>query len=321
MTRLGLLARLGGLVVVCCSLLSIPVFAEIVASSESYPITLTKVADNVYSAIGETQPPTYENGGHNNNLTFIIGSEGVLVVNGGDSYLLAKAFHQAIKTKTQLPVLWVVNENGQGHAFLGNSYWSQQGVAILAHKDAAHEIEQHGRAALNRMLARNKDKGEGTFVAPPTETFTDLKRISLGDTDVEVISFGAAHSPGDISVWLPKQSILIVGDMAFHQRLLGVFPDTNTADWIASFERMAALKPAVVVPGHGEPTTLAEITLWTLGYLKFLRAEVATILENDGDLDEAYEIDQSAYSQLDVFDELAAKNAGRIYQEMEAEFF
>ena len=321
MTRLGLLARLGGLVVVCCSLLSIPVFAEIVASSESYPITLTKVADNVYSAIGETQPPTYENGGHNNNLTFIIGSEGVLVVNGGDSYLLAKAFHQAIKTKTQLPVLWVVNENGQGHAFLGNSYWSQQGVAILAHKDAAHEIEQHGRAVLARMLARNKDKGEGTFVAPPTETFTDLKRISLGDTDVEVISFGAAHSPGDISVWLPKQSILIVGDMAFHQRLLGVFPDTNTADWIASFERMAALKPAVVIPGHGEPTTLAEITLWTLGYLKFLRAEVATILENDGDLDEAYEIDQSAYSQLDVFDELAAKNAGRIYQEMEAEFF
>ena len=321
MARLAVLARLGGLVVVCCSLLSIPAFAETVASSESYPITLTKVAENVYSAIGETQPPTYKNGGHNNNLTFVIGSEGVLVVNGGDSYLLAKAFHQAIKTKTQLPVLWVVNENGQGHAFLGNSYWSQQGVGIVAHKDAAHEIEQHGRAVLARMLARNKDKGEGTFVAPPTETFTDLKYISLGDVDVEVISFGAAHSPGDISVWLPKQSILIVGDMAFHQRLLGVFPDTNTAGWIASFERMAALKPAVVIPGHGEPTTLAEITIWTLDYLKFLRAEVAKILEDDGDLDEAYKIDQSTYSQLDVFDELAAKNAGRIYQEMEAEFF
>ncbi len=321
MARLGVLARIGGLLVVYCSLLSIPVFAETVASKESYPITLTKVADKVYSAIGETQPPTYENGGHNNNLTFVIGSEGVLVVNGGDSYLLAKAFHQAIKTKTQLPVLWVVNENGQGHAFLGNSYWSQQGVGIIAHKDAAHEIEQHGRAVLNRMLARNKDKGEGTFVAPPTETFAELKRISLGDIDVEVISFGAAHSPGDISVWLPKQSLLIVGDMAFHQRLLGVFPDTNTAGWIASFEKMAALKPAVVIPGHGEPTTLAEISIWTLDYLKFLRAEVAIILEDDGDLDEAYKIDQSAYSKLDVFDELAAKNAGRIYQEMEAEFF
>ncbi len=321
MARLSVVARIGGLVLVCCSLLSLSVFAEMVASGERYPITLTKVAENVYSAIGETQPPTYENGGHNNNLTFIIGSEGVLVVNGGDSYLLAKAFHQAIKTKTNLPVRWVINENGQGHAFLGNSYWSQQGVGIVAHKDAAHEIEQQGRAVLNRMLARNKDKGKGTFVAPPTETFTELKRISLGDVDVEVISFGAAHSPGDISVWLPKQSILIVGDMAFHQRLLGVFPDTNTAGWITSFERMAALKPAVVIPGHGGPTTLAEITLWTLDYLKFLRAEVEKILEDDGELGEAYEIDQSVYSHLDVFDELAAKNAGRIYQEMEAEFF
>lgn len=321
MASLALLTRFGGLLVFAYSLLVTPVFAETVVNQESYPIELTRVAENVYSAIGATQPPTYENGGHNNNLTFIIGSEGVLVVNGGDSYLLAKAFHRAIKTKTQLPVRWVVNENGQGHAFLGNSYWSQQGVAILAHEDAAHEVEQHGRAVLARMLARNKEKGAGTFVAPPTETFGELKRISLGSVDVEVINFGPAHSPGDIVVWLPKQSLLIAGDIAFHQRMLGVFPDTNTASWIASFEKMAALKPATVIPGHGAPTTLAEIMIWTLDYLKFLRTEVANILENDGELDEAYEIDQSAYSQLDVFDELAAKNAGRVYQEMEAEFF
>ncbi len=321
MARLGTWGHLGGLIVIMYSLWSMPAFAEAVGNKESYPITLIKVAENVYSAIGETKPPTYENGGHNNNLTFIIGSEGVLVVNGGDSYLLAKAFHQAITTKTDQPVRWVVSENGQGHAFLGNSYWSNQGVEILAHEDAAHEIEQHGRAVLDRMLARNKDKGEGTFVAQPTETFKDRRQISLGDVDVEVISFGAAHSPGDISVWLPRQSILIVGDMAFHQRMLGVFPDTNTAGWIISFEKMAALQPRIVIPGHGGPTTLAEISIWTLDYLKFLRAEVAQILEDDGELDEAYEIDQSAYSHLDVFDELAAKNAGRVFQEMEAEFF
>ena len=316
MVKLDVWARRALLFLIVCS-------AQMASFSFAavYPIELTRVADNVYSAIGETQPPSYENGGHNNNLTFIIGSEGVLVVNGGDSYLLAKAFHQAIKSKTQQPVRWVVNENGQGHAFLGNSYWAQQGVAILAHQDAAHEIEQHGRAVLTRMLARNKDKGEGTFVAPPTETFDDRKRISLGDVDVDVISFGAAHSPGDISVWLPKQSVLIVGDMAFHQRLLGVFPDTNTAQWIVSYEKMTALQPRIVIPGHGSPTTLDEINTWTLGYLKFLRAEVAKILEDDGDLDEAYEIDQSTYSKLDVFDELAAKNAGRVFQEMEAEFF
>lgn len=36
----------------------------------------------VYSAIGATAPPTYENSGHNNNLSFIITGDGVVVVNG-----------------------------------------------------------------------------------------------------------------------------------------------------------------------------------------------------------------------------------------------
>ena len=42
-----------------------------------------KVAENVYSAIGATQYYSYDNGGHNNNLSFVIGNESVLVVNGG----------------------------------------------------------------------------------------------------------------------------------------------------------------------------------------------------------------------------------------------
>ena len=59
-----------------------------------YPI---KVSKHVYSAIGATQPPTYENAGHNNNLSFVLGSEAVLVVNGGSNNALAKALHSEIK--------------------------------------------------------------------------------------------------------------------------------------------------------------------------------------------------------------------------------
>ena len=42
-----------------------------------------EVIPNVWSAIGATAPPTYENAGHNNNLSFIITGDGVVVVNGG----------------------------------------------------------------------------------------------------------------------------------------------------------------------------------------------------------------------------------------------
>ena len=76
---------------------------------------------NVFSAIGATAPPTYENSGHNNNLSFVITGDGVLVVNGGASWQLAEALHAEIKQVTDQPVRLVVNENGQGHAMLGNS--------------------------------------------------------------------------------------------------------------------------------------------------------------------------------------------------------
>ena len=56
-----------------------------------------KVSDHVYSAIGATQPPTYKNAGHNNNLSLVIGSESVLVVNGGANNALARALHAEIK--------------------------------------------------------------------------------------------------------------------------------------------------------------------------------------------------------------------------------
>jgi len=84
-----------------------------------------KVAEGVYSAIGATQPATYENGNHNNNLSFIVTTDGVLVFNAGGSYLLAKAMHDEIKKVTDQPVKHVVFENAQGHAILGAPYWKE----------------------------------------------------------------------------------------------------------------------------------------------------------------------------------------------------
>ena len=139
-----------------------------------------EVIPHVWSAIGATAPPTYENTGHNNNLSFIVTGDGVIVVNGGAAYLLAKALHDEIKVITDQPVKLVINENGQGHAMLGNSYWAEQGVPILAHVDAAHEIEERGNRILESMKRYNLDKAEGTFVALPTETFEDKRGFSRG---------------------------------------------------------------------------------------------------------------------------------------------
>lgn len=278
-----------------------------------------EVIPHVFAAIGATAPPGYANSGHNNNLSFIVTGDGVVVINAGTSYLLAKALHDEIKKITDQPVKLVINENGQGHAMLGNSYWHKQGVAILAHEEAAEEFEERGLDVLDRMKSYNKEKAEGTEAQGPTETLSEQKIIKMGDFTIEVRWLGSAHSPGDIAVWLPKQKLVFSGDMAFHERLLPIFDSTGTAEWLESWKNFEALGALYVVPGHGHPTNMAQVRRYTHDYLVYLRGKVGELIENGGSLQDSYDIDQSPYAHLDTFDQLAKRNASRVFEQMEFE--
>lgn len=274
----------------------------------------------VFSAIGATAPPTYENTGHNNNLSFIVTGEGVVVINGGAAYMLAAALHQEIKAVTDQPVVLVINENGQGHAMLGNGYWAEQGIPIVAHRDAAEAFEDDGFQILEGMKRYNREKAEGTFLQGPTETFENAYLVELGEFRIEVLHLGPAHSSGDVSIWLPNQSLVIAGDMAFHERLLPIFPDTIVLDWLETWDaRFEPLNATYVIPGHGHPTNMDQVRRYTRDYLLHLRAVIGAHIEAGGGLEDAYYVDQSAYAHLDTFEELATRNAGFVYEQMEFE--
>lgn len=278
-----------------------------------------EVIPHVWSAIGATAPPTYENSGHNNNLSFLVTGEGVIVINAGACAQLAEALHAEIKRVTDEPVRLVINENGQGHAMLGNSYWAGQQVPILAQSYAAAEFEAHGGDILARMQDYNRDKAEGTDLQGPTETFEEEEVIEMGRFRVEVKNLGPAHAPGDIVVWLPEQSLVISGDMAFHERLLPIFDDTDTAAWLESWEAFEALEATYVIPGHGHPTNMDQVRRYTKDYLVHLRGEIRSLIDAGGSLKEAYYIDQAPFAHLDTFEQLATRNAGRVFEQMEWE--
>lgn len=279
-----------------------------------------EVIPGVWSAIGATAPRSYANSGHNNNLSFVITDAGVLVVNAGDNYLLAKALHEEIKKITDQPVKYVVLENGQGHAMLGSSYWQDQGVPVIAHIDAKKEIEEQSFALLEVMQARAKEKAEGTRIVLPDETFEENKVIQLGKERIELLNLGPAHSPGDIMVWLPERKLVISGDMAFHQRMPPLFEHTDSKAWIETWDKFEALGAEVVIPGHGEPTDMATVTKYTRDYLVYLRTKIGEVIDNGGSLQEAYEVDQSPYLHLPTAEFLAKRNAGQVFQMMEFEF-
>jgi glyoxylase-like metal-dependent hydrolase (beta-lactamase superfamily II) len=90
----------------------------------------------------------------------------------------------------------------------------------------------------------------GIALHAPTSTFSASLTVSVGDVDVELIELGPAHTKGDAIAWVPSKRVLFTGDLLFHQGtpICWVGPLSR---WIAACDRMLALDPAVVVPGHG----------------------------------------------------------------------
>ncbi|MFI5618794.1 MBL fold metallo-hydrolase [Streptomyces sp. NPDC051567] len=91
--------------------------------------------------------------------------------------------------------------------------------------------------------------------APPTRVDQELEDgevLPFGDGAVVVHAPG--HTPGSIGVHLPRHGVLFTGDCvaSVGEVILGVF-NTDRAQAIGSFRRLAALAPAVACFGHGDP--------------------------------------------------------------------
>lgn len=294
------------------------------SSLDKYPESLLynkieKIADGVYTSIGITAPYWYESTAHNNNLGFVIGKDSVLVWNAGSSYLLAQSFHKEIKKITDKPVKYVVLENSQGHAILGSNYWKEQGATIVAQEIVKEEIEEKGQWVFNRLKKALRDKFDGTKLIMPDKFFKDNMKFDLGEKIVEAKYFGYAHEHSDISLWLPEEKIIFAGDLAFNNRLLPIFEITDTQEWLIAWEKFSALDAKIVVPGHGDTTDMATVTKYTKDYLVYLREKIEEILDEDGGLNDAYNIDMSEYKHLDTYKELGRQNIATLFKQMEFE--
>lgn len=278
-----------------------------------------EVSKGVYTSIGITAPYWYESTAHNNNLGFVIGDDSVLVWNASSSYLLAQSLHKEIKKITNKPVKFVLLENSQGHAMLGSNYWKEQGAKIIAHELTKDEIKNKGDRIHARMSQVLQDRFEGTKVVMPDEYFSENMSFDLGGRVVEAKYFGYAHEHSDIALWLPKEKILFAGDLAFNDRLLPIFEITETDKWLEAWEKLEELDAKIVIPGHGDVTNMDTVRKYTKDYLVYLRSEIEKILDDDGGLNDAYNIDMSAYQHLDTYKELGKQNIARTFKRMEFE--
>jgi cyclase len=103
---------------------------------------------------------------------------------------------------------------------------------------------------------------------PADITFDDRMTITLGGTRVELFRM-QGHTRGDTVVYLPKEKILVTGDLVIAPVPYGV--NDLYDQWIGTLDRLEAFDTAAIVPGHGEVE-------FDKSYLRQLRALNASLM-------------------------------------------
>lgn len=295
-------------------------FLFTLSPAKASDLKLVTVAEDVYAIVGPITNRTPENLGNNATFGFVVTDEGVVLIDSGGTRKGAQKIHEVIRSVTQQPVKYVINSGGQDHRWFGNEYFSDQGATIISSSAAREDHEARFATQTDRLIMLSGgDAYSGTRAKYADVIFDDKKVLFVGGVKFEIIHAGQAHTPGDVFVWLEDRSVMFTGDIVYVERMLGVMDHSNSKSWIEAFNSMASYKPVHVVPGHGNPVSLAVAEKDTWEYLTMLREGVAAFIDDGGDASEISKVDQSKFSYLFNFDTLSGRNALQVFTEMEWE--
>jgi cyclase len=256
-------------------------FCDSIATHER---TATKLADGIYEIRHPDAPDTFPQG----NTTVIIGERGVFVVDSCLLPSSARQDIAQIKQWTDKPVMFLLNTHWHFDHTLGNATYAAAwpGIQIIAHAHTQREIAEFNPGAVARYPQRRErfqkvlDSGKDESGKPLSEAdrldyqrslagldgvlaeFKDAKQlppnvsydhemtVDLGNREVQIKFLGRANTAGDSVVYLPKEKIVMTGDILDHPvpYMFGGFP----ADFPNTLRALRELGATTIVPGHGD---------------------------------------------------------------------
>ncbi len=304
--------RLFTLATLATSLFALPAWAV--------EVSFTPVADGVYAYIGDLEGRSYDNEGLNANIGLVVTPAGAVLIDSGSSFQVAAKIDAAVKKITTQPIKWVINTGGQDHRWLGNGYFKAKGVETIAHIDAQADMTARSGMHMEGLKVL-KERLDGTVPTLPTRFVTGPDtRLELGGTVIELKHAHGGHTPGDTMVWLPQKSLMFTGDVVYVNRTLGLIDVSSSKTWLASFAVIDALKPQIIVPGHGSVTDLATAQAHTRDLLLALRAHMEKAVNDGVDISAAVKrFDGKPFAHLKHAEVWIPQLANQTYLEMERE--
>ncbi len=246
-------------------ILSVPSFAADPFAADPADFTLKKIAEGIYAAIGS------DGGRAGSNASFIVGSNGVVVVDTFEDAAPARDLLAEIRKVTNLPVRFVINTHYHLDHTGGNAVFAQAGATILAHRNVRGWVRTENLKFFRDPKPEQKAMVES--LAQPDMVYTDAVDIYLGTRQIQV-RYMLGHTGGDSVVIVPDANVVMAGDLVWQKHLPNLI-DATTSDWVKTLEKLLADHPtATYVSGHGDVATVNDVRDFH-DYLVTLREAVA----------------------------------------------
>ena len=110
-------------------------------------------------------------------------------------------------------------------------------------------VEKDGWSAAARLFTKYAEDMRGAVTLSTGEAFDEHLVLPDRRAPVEVRFLCRANTDGDAVVWLPRQKVMISGDLVVAPLPFGF--GSYPADWLESLARLQAYEFKVLVPGHG----------------------------------------------------------------------
>lgn len=201
--------------------------------------------------------PTPENRGMMSNVTFVVTSAGVVVLDSGSSLQIGQMALRMIRKVTPLPVVAVFNTHFHGDHWLGNhafveAYGPQLPIYALPKTQAL--IQSHeGKLWATLMEKWTNQSTTGTQVVVPNQTVAHGQVFKFGDVTLKMHFYGRAHTDSDLSIQVVEDQVTAIGDIAMANRIANI----DDGSYPGTFKYYEALSLSageqLWTPGHGQP--------------------------------------------------------------------
>jgi glyoxylase-like metal-dependent hydrolase (beta-lactamase superfamily II) len=302
-------------------------------SSEIGPAILDypaiRIAENSYVIHGPMAVPNPHNQGFMNNPSFLIGTDGVVIVDPGSSLQTGDMVLRSVRRFTDLPVVAVFNTHHHGDHWLGNHAIrnAYPGVAIYGHPRMIERIEQGaGDAWVASMKAMTDNATRGTQVFGPNTVMNDGDVIQVAGLTFRVhhpkVTAQRSHTDNDVMLEIPERSIVFLGDNVMNQRIARM-EDGNIRGNIDAIDAVLKIDAQHWVPGHGASGG-REVPELFREYLNSIYTRVKKAYEEDADMLELKDMAMDVthrFASWAGYENEVGRHAQQAWMEIEAEAF